>query len=194
MNNEMNNDLNTRPPAIRNYRSRNSNKSNIRVRSLRRDRSNRVYNIDNERRILNSDRANKNVIDDNEGNGKYNGNDMSKVMDEPKFNDKLFMEEEVVPEEEDYYDYKEEFGALDRPIYEGFTNSDFKASTMVRGQNLQNILKALLISLVLCALCNNKVSNTIVTPLVKLTSNKINDSSMICVLIFIISYLVITSI
>ena len=98
------------------------------------------------------------------------------------------IEEEVSTEDDDD---KEEFGALDRPIYEGFTNSDFKASTMVRGQNLQNILKALLISLVLCALCNNKVSNTIVTPLVKLTSNKINDSSMVCVLIFIISYLVI---
>jgi hypothetical protein len=101
------------------------------------------------------------------------------------------VEEEEEDEEEDEERVTEEFGALDKPIYEGFTNSDFNASNLVRGRNLHNLLKALLISLVLCSLTHKDVSKMIVDPLVKLVHNKLSHSTMVCVLVFVVSYLVI---
>ena len=94
-------------------------------------------------------------------------------------------------EEFDGEEDMEEFGALDKPIYEGFTNSDFNASNIVRGRNLHNLLKALLISLVLCSLNHKDVSKMVVDPLVRLVHNKLSHSTMVCVLVFVVSYLVI---
>jgi hypothetical protein len=85
----------------------------------------------------------------------------------------------------------EEFGDYESPVYEGFTNSDFNASTLVRGRNLHNLLKALLIALVLCSLNHKDVSRMVVEPLVRLTHNKISRTTMVCVLIFLVAYLVI---
>lgn len=79
----------------------------------------------------------------------------------------------------------------DAPVYEGFTNNDFNASNLVQGRNLHNLLKALLISLVLCALSHKDVSKTVVDPLVRLVHNKLSHSSMVCVLVFVVAYLVI---
>lgn len=85
----------------------------------------------------------------------------------------------------------EEFGDYESPVYEGFTNSDFNASTLVRGRNLHNLLKALLIALVLCSLNHKDVSKMIVEPLLRLTHNKMSRTTMVCVLIFLVAYLVI---
>ena len=91
----------------------------------------------------------------------------------------------------DNVDVEEEFGDHETPVYEGFTNSDFNASSLVRGRNLHNLLKALLISLVLCSLNHKDVSRMVVEPLVSLTHNKISRTTMVCVLIFLVAYLVI---
>jgi hypothetical protein len=91
----------------------------------------------------------------------------------------------------DVVDVEEEFGDYETPVYEGFTNSDFNASSLVRGRNLHNLLKALLIALVLCSLNHKDVSRMVVEPLVRLTHNKISRTTMVCVLIFLVAYLVI---
>ena len=116
----------------------------------------------------------------------------------------IVQEEEEVTEEfgdhkvadnEEFGDHKvadnEEFGDHETPVYEGFTNSDFNASNLVRGRNLHNLLKALLIALVLCSLNHKDVSRMVVEPLVRLTHNKISRTTMVCVLIFLVAYLVI---
>ena len=115
----------------------------------------------------------------------------SNYGDQTGLNDIVDDEVEVEDEDEDEELVTEEFGALDKPIYEGFTNSDFNASNLVRGKNLHNLLKALLISLVLCSLNHKDVSKMVVDPLVKLVHNKLSHSTMVCVLVFVVSYLVI---
>jgi hypothetical protein len=98
---------------------------------------------------------------------------------------------ESVDETNPFIDVEEEFGDHESPVYEGFTNSDFNASSLVRGRNLHNLLKALLIALVLCSLNHKDVSRMVVEPLVRLTHNRMGRTTMVCVLIFLVAYLVI---
>lgn len=98
---------------------------------------------------------------------------------------------ESADESNQFIDVEEEFGDHESPVYEGFTNSDFNASSLVRGRNLHNLLKALLIALVLCSLNHKDVSRMVVEPLVRLTNNKMSRTTMVCVLVFLVAYLVI---
>ena len=125
-----------------------------------------------------------------EGEGEGEGEDVSE-RPESNYGDGTGLNDITDPEEFDNEEVMEEFGALDKPIYEGFTNSDFNASNLVRGRNLHNLLKALLISLVLCSLNHKDVSKMVVDPLVKLVHNKLSHSTMVCVLVFVVSYIVI---
>ena len=132
--------------------------------------------------------------DEIEGEGEGGGQARAAIKNNDGFKNYEGFEAEEEEEEDNTAEEEEvmeEFGALDKPIYEGFTNSDFNASNLVRGRNLHNLLKALLISLVLCSLTHKDVSKMVVDPLVKLVHNKLSHSTMVCVLVFVVSYLVI---
>jgi len=139
----------------------------------------------NQPSVGNSSRSNNDYVNN------YSGTpgDSDEVVYDEVVSDEV-VSDEGDPEFDDD-EVMEEFGALDKPIYEGFTNSDFNASNLVRGRNLHNLLKALLISLVLCSLNHKDVSKMVVDPLVKLVHNKLSHSTMVCVLVFVVSYLVI---
>ena len=90
-------------------------------------------------------------------------------------------------EEENFGAHEEEnFGAHDTPIYEGFTNSGFTASSLVRGENLNNLLKAVLIALILCTMSHQQINESVVNLVKKLLGNSLSDQTVVCVLVFVV--------
>jgi hypothetical protein len=122
------------------------------------------------------------------GTGPGGGGDYSTVTTVPAINAYKYSPTSTAP----FQYVEEEFEDDESPVYEGFTNSGFTASSLVKGENLNNLLKAVLIALVLCALSHKQVANTVVNPVHNMMRNSVSIDTTICILLFVVAYIVIS--